>query len=83
MSPHKLEMCCIIHSHHLVIVGRHYPGATFPCVKDFYSVCDAIVVIRDPHAAKQQSYITVVTRCGWLVAAGWLPRPLQGMQTGT
>ena len=65
ISPHKLEMCCIVHTHHLIIVGCHYPCATTPCVKDFYGVCDAVVIVCDPHTAKQQACALVSTRHGW------------------
>ena len=41
----------IIHSDHLIIVGCHDPGATTPCVKDLYGICDAVVIVGDPHTA--------------------------------
>lgn len=51
VSPHNLKVRCIIHSHHLVIVGCHDSSATFSCVEDFYGICDAIVIVCDPHTA--------------------------------
>lgn len=51
--PDDLKVRCIIHSHHLVIVGGHDPGATTSGVEDLYGIGDAVVIRRHSHAAHQ------------------------------
>ena len=59
-------MRCIIHSHHLVIVGCHDPGAPLSCMEDLNGISDAIVIVCHPHTAHNWTLILISSPMKWL-----------------